>query len=350
MNVVESAARRVDALQQRHVVTAFPFAVVKKFGDDQAGALAALVAYYGFFAMFPLLLVFVTILGLVLSGQPELRESIVTSALGRFPVIGEQIRSRADVEALSGNWLTLVFASATSLWAGLGVAQAAQKAMNVVWDIPRSEWPSFVERRLRSLLMLVILGSMIVASTLISGLSASGFLVSAIANGAAYVVPVLLNLVLFTVAFQVLTARDLRWPKVLPGAIVAAVAWSALQRFGGHYVTHEISQASDVYGAFALVIGLLVWIALGAQLLLMCAEINVVANRHLWPRSLVQPPLNDGDRKVYRAIAHRGRMRPEVSLRVWFTDDHDKGPNDGEIGRSGPHLGAKQRGAGRKSD
>ena len=91
---------------------------------------------------------------------------------------------------------------------------------------------------------------------------------------------------------------------------------------GGYYLTHEIRSAGNVYGTFALVIGLLVWISLGAQVTLYGAEINVVWFRRLWPRSLVQPPINEGDCKVYRAIVERARMRPEVAVRVWFTGQH----------------------------
>lgn len=314
-------ALRADGFQQRHVVLAFPIAVVKKFGDDQAGNLAALVAYYGFFAMFPLLLVLVSALELVLAGYPELREEIVSSALGQFPVVGQEIRERANLEALSGSWFSVAAGGAASLWAGLGVAQAAQRAMNVVWDIPRAEWPGFLARRGRALAMVLLLGSIIVVSTLVSGLGGSGFLLSTLVRAGGWAVSLLLNLALFTLAYEVLTARDLGWRDVLPGALVAAGAWTALQGVGGYYLRYQVGTATDTYGAFALVIGILVWIALGAQLTLLCAEINVVANRRLWPRSIVQPPLNDGDREVYRSIVRRSRMRPEVAVRVWFEED-----------------------------
>lgn len=327
-------AHRADAFQQRHVVLAFPFAVAKKFGDDQAGNLAALVAYYGFFAMFPLLLVLVSVLELVLAGYPGLREEIVTSALGQFPVVGQEIRERANLEALSGSWLSVAVGGGASLWAGLGVAQAAQRAMNVVWDIPRADWPGFLARRARALAMVLLLGTIIVASTLVSGLGGSGVLLSTLTRAGGWGLSFLLNAVLFTLTYQVLTARDLRWRNVLPGALVAAAAWTALQGVGGYYLRYQVGNATDTYGAFALVIGILVWIALGAQLTLLCAEINVVAVRRLWPRSLVQPPLNEGDREVYRSIVRRSRMRPEVSVRVWFEDGAETLPGRGATRRS----------------
>src|SRR6202043_358476 len=91
-----SAMRRLlaalDKFQQRHRALAFPIAVYRKFSDDQAGSLAALVSYYAFVSTFPLLLVLVTVLGMVLSGSPRLQQDVLNSALSEFPVIGQQLR------------------------------------------------------------------------------------------------------------------------------------------------------------------------------------------------------------------------------------------------------------------
>src|SRR6266699_6823372 len=103
---VERQVRRADSFQQRHAVVAFPWAVMQKFGNDQAGSKATLMAYYGLFALFPLLLLLATVLGFVLSGNPALREQLIDSALGNFPVIGDQLRS--EVHPLEGNTTALV--------------------------------------------------------------------------------------------------------------------------------------------------------------------------------------------------------------------------------------------------
>lgn len=202
--------------------------------------------------------------------------------------------------------------------------------MNTVWDVPREQWPNFVFRRVRAVGMLAAFGTLSIASTFVSGYAAAtvhGRSVAVLAWLAAFA----LNAVLFVVAFRVLTAQPLTWREVAPGAIGAALGWTVLQNLGGYYVSHELTSASDVYGTFALVIALLVWISLGAQMVLLCAEANVVLSRRLWPLSLVQPPINEGDQKVYEAIVERARMRPEVAVKVWFTRNHDKGGR----GRSG---------------
>src|SRR6266542_5843732 len=115
----------IDGYQQRRRWLAFPMAVVKKFGDDRAGNLAALIAYYGFFSLFPLLLVLVAVLGFILRGNATLQESIVNSALAQFPIIGDQIKT--NVKALSGSaGVALGIGTLVALWAGLGVTNAAQ--------------------------------------------------------------------------------------------------------------------------------------------------------------------------------------------------------------------------------
>lgn len=324
MTIIERAARAVDRFQQRHAAVSFPLAVVKKYGDDQAGRLASLVAYYGFFSLFPLMLVFVSVLGFVLSGHPDLRRSIVDSAFGSFPVIGPALKSQGGVHPLRGSWVSIAVGGATALWAGLAVAQAAEAAMNTVWDIPRSEWPNFVSRRVRALGVLALLGTITIVSTFVSGYTASG-VAAWLPDIAGWAVAFVLNVGLFVVSYQVLTAEKLAWRHVVPGALLAALLWTVLQSVGGFYLTHQLANASDVYGTFALVLGLFVWIGLGAKVMLFCAEINVVWRRRFWPRQLVQPPINDGDKRVYAAIVDRARMRPEVSVSVWFTDDHEKG-------------------------
>jgi YihY family inner membrane protein len=318
MKIIDRSIRRIDGFQQGHTVLAFPVAVFKKFGDDQAGNLAALIAYYGFFSMFPLLLTFVSLLGLVLRDNPELQASILSSALRDFPVIGEQIAR--NVHALTGSGITLAIGIAGTLWAGLGVTNAAQNAMNKIWDVPRKAWPNFFKSRGRGLLMLAILGTLTIGSTFLSGLAASGgpgVLGMVLGIAASFVV----NLALFLIAYRVLTVRDLTWGDVLPGALVAAVVWTGMQSLGGYYVTHQVKNASDVYGTFALVIGLLVWLYLGAQITLLCAEINVVKKERLWPRSLVQkPPLAEADRRTMTRGAKVEERIPEETVHARFEE------------------------------
>jgi YihY family inner membrane protein len=327
LNPIERAARRIDGFQQRHGWLGFPLAVTKKFGDDQAGNLAALLAYYGLFSLFPLLMAFVSVLGILLKGQSALTRSIEHSALSNFPVIGDQISK--NVHSL-GSGAGLAIGIVGALWGGIGVVQTAQNALNLVWNIPKRDWPNFFFSRLRSVLMLAILGTIVIVSTFLSSFGASGHAHSLLLRVGGSAGSLTLNFALYLLAFQVLTARQLRWSEILPGTATAAVLWTILQSVGGYILTHEISRASNTYGTFALVIGLLVWIYLGAQVTLYCAELNVVWVQRLWPRSLVQPPLTEADERVYGLVVERSQMRPEQSVEIAFepsgrTADAEKG-------------------------
>jgi YihY family inner membrane protein len=311
------AAQALDRSHQRRPWLAFPIAVLKKFGEDQAGNLAALVAYYGFFSVFPLLLVFVTILGMVLQGNPDLQSRIEGSALANFPVVGTQISN--NVHSLTGSSVGLVIGIALALWAGLGVLKVMQTAMNTVWNVPYRYRPSFWVSLVKALLMLVVLGVITVASAAAGSVGAgSGSWVLAVLGIA---ISLALNLLLFLLAFRILTVEDVSWAEVRPGAAVAAVAWTILQALGGFYVSHQIQGASETYGTFAAVIGLLAWIYLGAQVTLLGAEINVVKKRRLWPRSLVQPPLTEADRRALTHYVKQEERRPEEEVDVRIRDE-----------------------------
>jgi membrane protein len=137
MQVAERLLRRVDEQHQRRGWIAFPYAVMKKSGDDQVGNLAALIAYYGFLFLFPLMLVMVTLLGLLLRNNPDLRRTVKTSALANFPVIGDDISRTVD--SWRGSDLALVIGLLVAIWAGLGVMKSMQTSMNTS---PASRSPS----------------------------------------------------------------------------------------------------------------------------------------------------------------------------------------------------------------
>src|SRR5215211_2633879 len=278
MKAADRLLRRADKQHQQRAWIAFPYAVMKKFGDDQAGNLAALIAYYGFLSLFPLMLVLVTLLGLLLRNNPELQDTVRTSALANFPVIGEEISK--NVHSLRGSGLALGIGLALSLWAGLGVMKVLQNAMNGVWNVPYRHRPNFWVSLLRAMLMLLVLGVITVASAAAGSVGAgSDIWLLGLAGIATSVV---LNLVLFLLAFRILTTEDVTWSDVFLGALIAALAWTTLQAVGGYIVSHQLRGASDTYGAFATVIGLLAWIYLGAQITLFAAEVNVVRKRRLW--------------------------------------------------------------------
>jgi YihY family inner membrane protein len=316
VKAVQRLLRRIDEFQRRHKPLAFMFAVFKKFGEDDAGSKAALIAYYGFFSLFPLLLVFTTVLGFVLNGHPALQAKILNSALRQFPIIGDQISK--NIGSLKGSGLALAVGLIGTLWAGMGVTQAGENAMNAVWNVPARKRPNALFSRVRGLVFLVVFGIGVLATTALAGFGTTGAGV-AVRIGA-FAGAALINFGMFLSAFKVLTAEKLGWSDVFPGAVVATVLWEILQAIGGWYVARSLRGASQVYGFFAIVIGLLGWLYLGAQMTLLAAEINVVWHRKVWPRSLVQPPLTLTDKEALRRLAMMEERRPEEEIVVTFKD------------------------------
>ncbi|MEX0874901.1 MAG: YihY/virulence factor BrkB family protein [Actinomycetota bacterium] len=331
--------RWIDAFQQRHAVLGFPHAVIKKFGEDRGGQQATLLAYYGFFSLLPLLLVAVTVLGFVLRDNPDLRERLLDSAISQFPVIGEHIRD--SLHSIEGSSLALAIGLVGAFWGGLGGIRAMQDAMNVVWDVPHRERPGFPNRLLPALLMLLILGGFALVSTALSAIAAGGGGgVEGLARAITIPGSIILNVVTFLLAFKVLTTKGVSWRDVFPGAVVAGVAWAGLQAAGTYIVGSRLEGASQLYGVFGIVIGLVLWLYLGAQVTLLAAEVNVVRKYRLWPRAIDMGNLTGTDRE---ALGRRARVEERVKgqrISVSFEDankgsDADEGsdrePNAGKV-------------------
>lgn len=319
-NPAEGLVRWVDRWQQSHAVPGFIFAVVKKFGDDRGSTLAALFAYYAFVALFPLLLLLVTILGYILAHQPGVQERVLHSALLEFPIIGDQIAG--NIHSLRARGIGIVVGIVGLVWGSLGLAQQGQYAMAQVWNIPGVHRPSFLVRLLRSLGLLVVLGFGVTASSALTGVAGATGVIAALTSLAGSVA---INVVVFLLAFRVLTPAQVASRDLHLGATVAAGLWTALQYGGGYLVAHQLRHASQVYGFFGTVLGLLSFLALAGTMTLYAAELNVVRARRLWPRSIVQPPLTSGDRQVLSDIARQEKRRPEQQVTVDYPSPADAG-------------------------
>jgi len=321
MTIVE----RLDRYQRRHRRAGLPVAVAYKFVDDQGAYLAALITYYGFLSLFPLLLLLTTILDFVLAGNPHLQQEVLHSALGQFPVVGTEISSRGSV---SGSGIGLVVGILGTIYGGLGVAQAAQNAMNTIWRVPRNERPNPLASRLRSLLLLVVVGLSILGTTLLSALGGAASAFGATVDiGIKVVLGVgafAVNAAVFTLGFRIATAKDISWRQTLPGAVGAAVLWQVLQYFGTAYVGHVVKNASVANSVFALVLGLIAWIYLEAVIVVIAVEFNAVRALRLYPRALLTPFTDDvdlthADEAAYTDQAKAQRAKGFQNISVRFT-------------------------------
>lgn len=291
---------RIERFQGTHKPISFVFGVVKRFGEDRASRLAALVAYYGFFSLFPAMLAMVTILGFVLEGHDNLRKTISNSALSQFPVIGSSIRDSAG-SPLTGSAIALVVGLAGALWAGLGAMQASQEGLNTVWHVPQADRPSFLKKRLRSLAGLVVLAVLFAVNSVVPQITGA-FTSGPVAIVLLLIASAAVDALAFLVMFQILIANKQPWRDLWVGAVVAGSAYALLQTFGTLYVTRTLKNASDTYGTFNSVIALLSWLFLLAQVTMFAAVINVVRAKHAWPRSLFEP--KQGDLPLASPSAH----------------------------------------------
>jgi len=318
LNAFERATRRLDGAQQRHTGPAVLVGVVKKFGDDNAGALTVQMAYAMFIAVFPLLLVLITVLGIILADEPSARSRVLNSAFGDFPIVGQSLAHNLHALKRSST-IGLVIGILGLIYGSTGVAQSAMYSMEQVWNIPGALRPNFLTRLSRSAIFLCVLGVSLILSTTLAGfgtfgrhnfwLGCLGELLALICNEAFYVA-----------SFRTLTPRQIATKNLIPGALIGGAAWTLLQAVGGYVIGHDLKGSSALYGTFGLVLGLIAWLYLAAEITLYAAELNAVLYHRLWPRALVQPPLTEADQRSLALQAMGNQRRSDQEIVTRFRD------------------------------
>jgi membrane protein len=328
MNLAQKVLKTADEMQQRHAWLGFPLAVWKKFGDDQAGNLAMLVAWFAFVSIFPLMLVLVTVLDLVLRNDPALQQRLLNSALHEYPLIGQQL---GHIGPMHQAGLPLVIGLVGTFLGALGVASAMQNALNAVWEIPFAHRPGFPWSWLRSIGLILVIGLGLIGTTILSTIAsrAGGVLNSDVATVAAFVVSLAASIGLFWVAFKLGTAREIGWRQQRIGAVIAGVIWQILQAVAGYFISHQLAHASPIYGTFAVVIGLIAWLYLVAQLTLYAVQISVVRAYRLWPRSMAPPPYTEQDRRAFQLYAQVQKRVKEEDIMVGVGGENDREKTSG---------------------
>ena len=320
MNPIERGLRRIDKWQQRHKVPAFIVGVVKKYGDDNGGMLASSLAHSAFVSVFPLLLILVTILGLIASANPTVRTEVLNAVASQFPLIGSKLTG--NIHALHrASIIGLIVGLVGVLWGGMGFAQSGLFTMEQVWNLPGPARPGYFPRLGRAAEFLGVLGVGVIATTLLTAVGIYGHHpVLIVVGGEALAVVV--NIGLYLAGFRVLTPKGVPSRSLVAGAVAGGAGWTGLQA-AGTYVVHHFQNTNSVYGYFGTVLGLVAWLYLAVELSVYAAEINVVLARHLWPRSIVQPPLTEADRSSMALQALQNQRREEQDVTVSF---HDRPP------------------------
>lgn len=323
MNQIERRVRILDAWQQRHRFPAFAFAVFKKFGDDQAGNLVALLTYFAFIATFPLLLALSAILGLVLKGNPSLQASIQSSALAEFPIIGTQLSSQIGISSLGHSATAFIIGTAGAILGGRGLGNAMQNTLNTLWNVPKVVRPGFPSNYLRSFGLLGLLGVGTIVTTAAASLVGAGQMLGLSGvpiKTLAFALSTAIDICLFFAAFRIAAAKIVATRDLLLGAILSGIAWQFLLSLAGIIISHNLKHAQAVAGFFGVVLGLLAWFGLQATVTVYAIEADVVRAHALWPRSITQPPLTTADKQYLLEATAVEKRRPEQKITVEFTE------------------------------
>jgi uncharacterized BrkB/YihY/UPF0761 family membrane protein len=314
---VRKVVGRVDNWQREHRWAGVPYAVQKKFGDDNANLQVVALAWYGFTSIFPLLLVVFTVLKEI--GAQSLGTGIVNT-LNEFPIVGGQFSVGSDSK-LNGGVFALVVGLVGLIYGAQGVTQSAQAAMATVWNVPQTERTGFVPRLGRSLGALLIIGITFLINAVLTT-----YLNGVKTNYAIYI-PVIaglliLNSLLYFATFYLLTAKVIGPRGLMPGAVLGGVVFTALITVGTGLVTHDLKNSSSSYGTFAGIIGIVLFLLLLAKLSLYAAELNPVLSRKLYPRALplVKNP-TEADRLVLSEAIYAQQRTKDQVIGVGYGED-----------------------------
>lgn len=336
------AVSRVDDFQRRHAILGFPIAVLYKYFDDQGAYLAATLTYYAFVAIFPLMLLGSSILGLLLEGQPQWREAILDSALSQFPIIGDEL---GRPEGLQGSFTGVAVGALAALYGTLGLGQALQNTQHVAWSVPRNSRPNPIQSRLKSLVLLLTAGLSLLVVSVISTVVTTTDLVSQLLPGTVRNLLTLVTVIIvglfLTMLFRLAAARQHSFLRTAPGGFTLAVMWQVLQLVGAQYVEHVLVDTSAMTKTFGLVLGLIGFLFIATVMTVLAMELNVVLIRRLWPRALLTPftdnvELTDADRRAYSGYArmqrHKGFEKVSVSWEDEGRGSAEKGTGDARAG------------------
>jgi YihY family inner membrane protein len=327
-----SAKDRVDGLrdvldryQQQRFLPGFIYAVVKKFGDDEGGRHAALMAYYGFLSIFPVLLIIVATLSRLLVNDPELRQQLVNA------IVPPQFRDVVyqGLASLPTSGLAFVIGAVSLFGAGLRIVTTAFDTVNHVAGVPFRNRITGISKWVRTLAMLIVLmigliaiGAVTVASQVIPEKAGTQRL-------GEFVGTVVMTFLLMWLGAALLLPRPPQLKVIWPAALIGSIAIAALLSFGSILLAHYITTSGPIYGSFATIVGLFAFIALISQALVWSAEVVVVRHYKLWPRGLNPENPTDADKRAMALLAAEQVRLPDQHNLTQFTSPDSNAVVDG---------------------
>lgn len=303
MTGMPSLLARLDQFQRRRRVLAFAWATVKKYLDDDGARHAALITYYGFLSMFPLLLIGVAVVTEVLSSNPGLRQRLITEIVP--PVLQDTVTDAAA--ALPTSPVAFVVGAAGLFYAATGVVYASYRTVNHVAAVPMRDLPSPVGAyaRVFGALLLLLVG--VIAA---GGLAVIGAILPFAEQLPAVLGTALAGFAVLTVGARLLLCRPAPLRALWPAATIGALVLTVILHLGAPLLARLVRNAGPVYGAFATVAGLFALLYLVSQALVLAAEIAAVRYTRLWPRALDSADPTAADERALALLAREQERIP----------------------------------------
>lgn len=315
MQRLQKLLQTIDTFQRKHGFLGFPYAVIKKYGDDEAGYQAALLTYYGFLSLFPLLLVLTTVVGLLGSQHDHLKHVIIDATTDYFPTLGSQLSEH--VGSLHKSGLALAVGLLFTLYGARGVADAFRHGINHLWRIPKVRRTGFPLAVLRSLAIVILGGAGFILAAVIAGYAVTaghGFWFHALSVALDLIILFWVFLFLIKVSLPI----HVSFREIEAGAAAAAIGLVVLQNAGSYLLLHQLKNLNALYSNFALVLGLLFWIYLQAQIIYYAIEVASVRAQKLWPRSLTGKALTVADKRAYSRQAKKEKQVVQEDISTQF--------------------------------
>ena len=328
LEVLTSRVNRViawaDRLQRKHGVLGFPYAVVKKYGDDAGGREAALITYYGFLSIFPLLLLGVAVLSRVLASNPDLRERLITA------VVPEALRPTVEhsLAALPTSTLPLVFGLLGLLYSGTGVVFSVYQTLNHVAAVPHRLRAPFLSRYIRVFVMLatLLLGGLAVGALTVVATALPGQ--PGIQRAAAVLGSALVIFAVLLLAARLLLVRPAPVRVLWPAAVLGTVVVTLVLTVGAPLLARLVAKAGPVYGSFATVAGMFALLYLVGQGLVYAAEVAAVRYARLWPRAFDLTRPTEADVRALTLLAREQERIPAARVSFRLAPPDSSAPDD----------------------
>ncbi len=309
-NVFDRFVGWLNTVQQKNRFFAFSYAVMKKYDDDKSNYLAALIAYFGFLSLFPLLIVLTAVLQKIATNNLEFQTQIINSVTSFFPALGSSIAESIQSPSKAG--LALIVGLLVMLYGARGVTDAVQNALNHAWMVERHRRSGFPKSTIKSFGMMFAGGLCLLAAATATGLATAKdqLLLPRIGYG---VVGLLLLYVVFWGLFTFGSSARHTLRSNIDGALFATIGFLGLQLLGSYIINHQLRTQTGLNAQLATIIALLFWLYLQARIFLYAVQINAVRYYKLHPRSIQNKPPTKADLRAYDLYKNRETfLDPEV--------------------------------------